>query len=52
MVFSHASVVVTYYIKLFRLGTNGHNGVLTSPHLLVIETKTNDGEIEKHTVGL
>ena len=36
--FSRASMVVTYYIKLFRTGTDRHNGILMSLHLLVAET--------------
>ena len=35
---SHASMVVTYYIKLFRMGANRHNGILMSLLLLVAET--------------
>ena len=34
----HASMVVTYYIKLFQTGANGHNGILMSLLLLVTET--------------
>ena len=34
-----ASMVVTYYIKLFRTGTDRHNGILMSLLLLVAETK-------------
>ena len=33
-----ASIVVTYYIKLFRTGADGHNGILMSVLLLVAET--------------
>ena len=33
----HASMVVTYYIKLFRKGADRHNGILMSL-LLVVET--------------
>ena len=33
-----ASMVVTYYIKLFRTGTDRHNGILMSLLLLVAET--------------
>ena len=35
-----ASMVVTYYIKLFRTGADRHNGILMSLLLLVAETKT------------
>ena len=34
-----ASMVVTYYIKLFRTGADRHNGILKSVLLLVVETK-------------
>ena len=34
----HASMVVTYYIKLFRTGAERHNGILMSLLLLVAET--------------
>ena len=34
----HASMVVTYYIKLFQMGANRHNGILMSLLLLVAET--------------
>ena len=34
-----ASMVVTYYIKLFRTGADRHNGILMSHLLLVAETK-------------
>ena len=34
----HASMVVTYYIKLLRTGANRHNGILMSSLLLVAET--------------
>ena len=33
-----ASMVVTYCIKLFHLGTDRHNGILMSVLLLVAET--------------
>ena len=33
-----ASMVVAHYIKLFRIGTNTHNGILISLFLLVAET--------------
>ena len=33
-----ASMVVTYYIKLFQTGADRHNGVLMSLLLLVAET--------------
>ena len=33
-----ASMVVTYYIKLFRTGSDRHNGILMSLLLLVAET--------------
>ena len=33
-----ASVIVTYYVKLFRTGTDRHNGILMSLLLLVAET--------------
>ena len=33
-----ASMVVTYYIKLFRTGAGRHNGILMSLLLLVAET--------------
>ena len=36
---TRASMVVTYYIKLFWTGTNRHNGILMSLLLLVAETK-------------
>ena len=35
-----ASVVVTYYIKLFRTGPDRHNGILMSLLFLVAKTKT------------
>ena len=35
-----ASMVVPYYIKLFRAGTNRRNGILMPLLLLVIETKS------------
>ena len=31
-------MVVTYYIKLFRMGADGHNGILMYLPLLVAET--------------
>ena len=34
-----ASMVVTYYIKLFRTGADRHNGILVPLPLLVTETK-------------
>ena len=34
-----ASMVVTYYIKLFLTGADRHNGILKSLLLLVVETK-------------
>ena len=34
-----ASMVVTYYIKLFRTGANRHNGILMSLVHLVAEVK-------------
>ena len=34
----HATIVATYYIKLFRTGVNRHNGILMSVLLLVAET--------------
>ena len=36
-----ASMVVTYYIKLFRTGADRHNGILMSLLLLVAETTNN-----------
>ena len=33
-----ASMVVTYYIKLFRTGANKHNGILMSLLFQVVET--------------
>ena len=33
-----ASMVVTYYIKLFRMGADRHHGILLSLLLLVAET--------------
>ena len=36
---SRASMVVTYYIKLYQTGANRHNGILMSLLLLVAETK-------------
>ena len=38
-----ASMVVIYYIKLFRTGADRHNGVLMSLLLLVTETTTFTG---------
>ena len=35
-----APMVVTYYIKLFRTGSDRHNGILIPLVLLVAETKT------------
>ena len=35
----HASMVVTYYIKLFRAGAERRNGLFISLLLLVAETK-------------
>ena len=35
----HASMVVTYYIKLFRTRADRHNGILMSLLLLDAETK-------------
>ena len=34
----HASMVVTYYVKLLLTGANKHNGILMSLLLLVAET--------------
>ena len=36
--FLRASMVVTYYIKLFRMGADRRNGILMSVLLLVAET--------------
>ena len=36
---SRASMVVTYYIKLFRTEDDRRNGILMSPLFLVAETK-------------
>ena len=36
-----ASMVVTFYIKLFRTGADRHNGILMSLLLLVAETTNN-----------
>ena len=36
-----SSMVVTYYIKLFRTGSDRHNGILMSLLLLVAETVSN-----------
>ena len=38
IVFLRVSMVVTYYIKLFRAGAGRHNGILMSLLLLVAET--------------
>ena len=38
-------MAVTYYIKLFRTGTDRHNGILMSLLLLVVET-INAGTVE------
>ena len=38
IVLVRASVVVTYYIKLFCMGADRHNGILMSLLLLVAET--------------
>ena len=38
IVLVRASMVVTYYIKLFRAGTDRHNGILMTLLLLVAET--------------
>ena len=35
---AHASIVITYYIKLFCTGADRHNGILMSLLLLVTET--------------
>ena len=35
--FLPVSMIVTYYIKLFRTGTDRHNGILMSLLLLVVE---------------
>ena len=35
-----ASIVVTYYIKLFRTGADRHSGILVSLLLPVAETKS------------
>ena len=40
MAFSRASMVVTYYIKLFHTGADRHNSILMSLLLLVAETIT------------
>ena len=42
-----ASMVVTYYIKLFRTGANRYNGILMSLLLLVAETIIRKGEYIK-----
>ena len=34
-----ASIVVTFYIKLFRTGSDSHNGILMSLLLLVAQAK-------------
>ena len=38
VVLLHVLMIVTYYIKLFRLGADGHNSILISLLLLVTET--------------
>ena len=41
-----SSMVVTYYIKLFRMGADRHNGILMSLLLLVAEaTITSEDEV-------
>ena len=40
---SRASMVITYYIKLFRTGADRHNGILMSLLLLVAEAIINQG---------
>ena len=35
---AHASIVITYYIKLLCTGADRHNGILLSLLLLVTET--------------
>ena len=34
----HLSMVITYYIKLYRTGTDRHNGILKSLLLVIAET--------------
>ena len=46
------SMVVTYYIKLFRTGDNRHNGILMSLLLLVAETKIKNKKIKIKTICL
>ena len=40
-------MVVTYYIKLFRKGTDRYNGILMSHLLLVAETNRLRKEVNK-----
>ena len=42
-----SSMVVTYYIKLFRKGTDRYNGILMSLLLLVAETNRLRKEVNK-----
>ena len=44
-----ASMVVTYYIKLFRTRADRHNGILMSLLLLVSETINTQFEILEHS---
>ena len=46
--FLRASMVVSYYIKLFRTGTDRHNGILMSLLLLVAEIKNVNFNDEYH----
>ena len=47
-----ASMVVTYYIKLFRTGADRHNGILMSLLLLVAETIRSTQGLKKHYKGV
>ena len=49
MALKRASMVVTYFIKLFRKGADRHNGILIYLLLLVAETITK--VISKQTLG-
>ena len=52
MALLRTSMVVTYYIKLFRTTDNRHNSILMSLILLVAETKIKNKKIKIKTICL
>ena len=50
IVLVRGSMVVTYYIKIFRTGANRHNGILMSLLLLVARTINSNNKNNKKSI--